>query len=169
MEHLSGTLVSRLSTEIKKGDVSADLAITQIDKEMNVVVSFMKGHGFLHFDAHFQNLLTDDKHVYFADFGLAICLEFKLSQEEKAFFDKHKNYDRYVVIANLVWSSISEATSWDVCRDLLNEWHATGKVSTSQLPPSVQAIVKRYLPIVLKMDLFLTGLGKDKNTPYPFP
>ncbi len=39
-------------------------------------VSFMSSHGLIHFDAHFDNILTDGELVYFADFGLALSKGF---------------------------------------------------------------------------------------------
>ena len=67
----------------------------------------MKAHGFLHFDGHFGNVLTDDKHVYFADFGLATSVHFQISPEEEAFYKKHRDYDRSYVAKELVLAIVT--------------------------------------------------------------
>ena len=50
--------------------------------------------GLLHFDAHFENILTDGRRLYFADYGLAISSRFELSRAETGFFERHRTYDR---------------------------------------------------------------------------
>ncbi|MFF2503082.1 hypothetical protein ACFVTY_06840 [Streptomyces sp. NPDC058067] len=49
----------------------------------------MNSRGLLHFDAHFQNILTDGRRLYFADFGLALSSRFDLSPSEAGFFERH--------------------------------------------------------------------------------
>lgn len=56
-------------------------------------VGFLKKKGVIHFDAHFQNVMTDGNHPFLTDFGLALDREYSLSEEEKRFYAKHTNYD----------------------------------------------------------------------------
>lgn len=42
----------------------------------------MNTRGLLHFDAHFENILTDGQRLFFADYGLAISSRFELSRDE---------------------------------------------------------------------------------------
>ena len=51
-----------------------------VEKELEAGTSFMNARGLLHFDAHFQNILTDGERLYFADYGLAISSRFDLSR-----------------------------------------------------------------------------------------
>lgn len=44
--------------------------------------AFMSSRGLIHFDAHFANILTDGRRLYFADFGLALSSRFDLSADE---------------------------------------------------------------------------------------
>ena len=60
--------------------------LKQLECELNLVIAFMQSKGFLHLDAHFHNILSNNNHPYFADFGLALSKEFELSSQEKAFF-----------------------------------------------------------------------------------
>ncbi|MGA4844917.1 hypothetical protein ACOBQB_00960 [Streptomyces sp. G5(2025)] len=54
----------------------------------------MNACGLLHFDAHFENILTDGRQLFFADYGLAISSRFELAQGEADFFDQHRTYDQ---------------------------------------------------------------------------
>ncbi|MFF8401556.1 hypothetical protein ACF06P_07965 [Streptomyces sp. NPDC015684] len=48
-----------------------------------------RAQGLLHFDAHFENILTDGRRLFFADYGLAISSRFELDKDEADFFDRH--------------------------------------------------------------------------------
>ncbi|WP_246843078.1 hypothetical protein [Allokutzneria sp. NRRL B-24872] len=74
----------------------------RVERELLGTANFLSAHGFVHFDAHFSNLLTDGRTVYFADFGLALSREFELSAEENAFLTDHLVYDRCYVTAHLL-------------------------------------------------------------------
>jgi hypothetical protein len=54
---------------------------------------FLSSKGVIHFDAHFQNVVTDGEVLYLTDFGLVLDREFELSEDEKAFFDAHAHFD----------------------------------------------------------------------------
>ena len=165
MEHLPQTLNKWLRVEGSKGNLT-DPAITKIERELNMVAAFMKSRGFLHFDAHFHNILASNNHVYFADFGLAMSQKFDLLPEERAFFEKHIDYDRYYVVSELAKNAIA-ATVHDGSEVLLDTYLSTKKM-TMALPPAVASIAQRYRPIAVLMDKFFQGLRKEsKSTPYP--
>jgi hypothetical protein len=63
------------------------------DAELRAGAEFMRSRGLLHLDAHFDNLLTDGRRVYFADFGLALHESFDLAADERAFLERHRDYD----------------------------------------------------------------------------
>lgn len=65
------------------------------------VTAFLASKGFVHFDAHFQNIVTDGKALYVTDFGQALSSDFTLSAEEKAFLERHLQFDRTYVQAKL--------------------------------------------------------------------
>jgi thiamine kinase-like enzyme len=46
-----------------------DSACAMVERELAAGTSFMNARGLLHFDAHFENVLTDGERLYFADFG----------------------------------------------------------------------------------------------------
>jgi serine/threonine protein kinase len=164
MEHIPQTLDKWLSIESSKGNLT-EPAITKVERELNMVAAFMKSRGFLHFDAHFHNILANNNHVYFADFGLAMSQKFDLLPEERAFFEKHIDYDRYYVVTELAKNAIA-ATVHQENEVLLDTYLSTGKMTI--LPLAVASIAQRYRPIAILMDKFFQGLQKEsKSTPFP--
>jgi serine/threonine protein kinase len=77
-------------------------------------VDFLRGQGIVHFDAHFNNVLTDGDRAYLTDFGLVLDRSFSLTKEEKKFYGQHVFYDYGLVLWNLgdvislIYSSCSE-------------------------------------------------------------
>lgn len=127
----------------------------------------MKSHGFLHFDAHFHNVLASQNHVYFADFGLAISHRFDLSPEEMAFCDIHRDYDRYYVLTELIIKAISSTVPPDKIEEVLDAYFSS-EGSAITLPPSIAPFAERYRPIVVLMGTFFQALReRSKSTPYP--
>jgi hypothetical protein len=86
-----GTQVRR---RLEAGDEAADRACAMVKRELEPGISFMNARGLLHFDAHFENILTDGRRLYFTDYGLAISSGFELSEDESEFFARHESYDR---------------------------------------------------------------------------
>ncbi len=161
MEHLPQTLDKWLGAKGSKEN------LYQIERELNQVAAFMKSRGFLHFDAHLNNILTDNNHVYFADLGLALSRRFDLSLEERVFLEKHIDYDRYYVVGALAQHAIARAFGDKEGEVALNSYLSSEKM-TIVLPPSVKSIAQRYRPIALLMHKFLTGLREQsKSTQYP--
>ncbi|MCX6991424.1 MAG: protein kinase family protein [Chlamydiae bacterium] len=166
MEHIPQTLSKRLKAEACEGTLQEE-SLGKLDKELSKVTTFMKSHGFLHFDAHFSNVLADPKHVYFADFGLAISDRFDLSLEEIAYRDRHQDYDRYYVILCLVTKAITSTVSPDKKKEVLDAYFSS-KGAMTELPPSIATFAMHYRPIALLMDAFFHSLYKgSKSTPYP--
>jgi tRNA A-37 threonylcarbamoyl transferase component Bud32 len=162
MEHLPLTL----NKWLRNKDNLTEPALTKVERELTMVVAFMKSRGFLHFDAHFHNIITHDNHIYFADFGLAMSHQFNFSPEEKTFFEKHSDYDRYYVVTELAFNALA-ATVHEKDETLLDMYLSTEQM-TATLPPAVASIAERYRSIALLMNTFFQGLRKEsKSTPYP--
>ena len=62
-------------------------------REISDVITFLRKNGVIHFDAHFNNILTDGNKPYLTDFGLAVDRRFNLSEIERKFYRKHRYYD----------------------------------------------------------------------------
>lgn len=102
LEYLPQNLHQWLGTQIEAGEPSTDRACVMVERELRAGISFMKDHGLLHFDAHFENILTDGRRLYFTDFGLALSSRFELSKDHRLFFDRHQSYDRHYTSSHLV-------------------------------------------------------------------
>lgn len=101
LEHLPHHLSDWLNAIVATAAPNLEATFERVEKELIQIVSFMQSNGFLHFDAHFQNILTDGHQLYFSDFGLAISKEFELSSDESAFFELHCDYDFATVLTLL--------------------------------------------------------------------
>ena len=70
--------------------------LNQLDafiSEIPDTITFLRKNGIIHFDVHFNNILTDGDKPYLTDFGLALDRRFDLSETEQAFFRKNTHYD----------------------------------------------------------------------------
>ena len=63
-----------------------------IDQLFNAI-RFMRAQGMVHFDAHLQNVVTDGQTPMLTDFGLTLDATFDLSDDERAFLERHVDYD----------------------------------------------------------------------------
>ncbi len=144
IEHIPQTVHSWLAARVALGGRAAASACALVERELQAVTSFMGTRGLLHFDAHFHNLLTDGRRLYFADFGLALSSRFDLSREESAFFRRHESYDRCYTATQLV------------------HW-----LGSADLPAAAARRVNRHAPVALVMRDFLRRLQTSKTTPYP--
>ncbi|NDE63889.1 MAG: hypothetical protein EB053_06000 [Chlamydiae bacterium] len=160
MEQLSEPLASALALG-KIGD------LTQLEKELLLVTAFMQAKGFLHFDAHFHNLLTNGKHVYFADFGLAISQEFDLTVEERAFIDKHRDYDRMYVASELACAALIMSVKPSELEEAADQYLSEGPLYFTLDSPQAD-ITRRYRYLARLKENFMRDLReKSKSTPYP--
>ena len=169
LEYIPENLHAWLRKQIAIGGDVAESACTMVENNLNSITSFINSRGLLHFDAHFTNILTDGHALYFADFGLATCDRFELSEAEREFFKKHHNYDRCYTMAYFVEWILTEyfgAENWFTgnYNTVLHEY-AAGK--GRPLAPSIEKIVMRYAPIAVVMNDFFLKLKESKSTPYP--
>jgi hypothetical protein len=167
LEHLPRTLADRLA-DVPDYRWTADA--------LSRGTEFMSSRGFVHFDAHFGNLLTDDRQIYFADFGLALSRDFELSADEAEFLDDHLVYDRSYAPNHLLRHHLPEdVRGGKEHGDFLRDWAAgrppaTGTVApaTSTVPPDIAALLDRHAPHALVLDDFHRRLlTESKRTPFP--
>lgn len=138
MEFIPQTLRARLA--------QPDADVERIEAQLNEGLEFMGARGFVHFDGHFNNILTDDDHVYFSDLGLATCDAFDLSEAERRFLAAHRNFDRAYVRTGLA-AGLVERIRGDVQHlDFLRSWRA-GDTDGAALSSPAAAIVDRYAPL----------------------
>ena len=142
-----------------------------VEEELHAGVSFMNEHGLLHFDAHFENILTDGERLYFTDYGLAMSSAFELSQSEAEFFDRHQSYDRSYVAAYFVnWlvTALGLCTREDSDRRYALVRGCAEGHTLPDLPAQAAAIISRHAPIAVVMSDFIRQFQRQsRRTPYP--
>lgn len=167
LEYIPQTLTQWLRDQlISSGDI-ADQAVLFVDDHIKKTNHFINTHNLLHFDAHFENILTDGKLLYFSDFGLALSSTFELSDIEIKFLNSHHNYDRSSTVTNFLHCIITHLfdcknDNWIIkLRKYIDDKEKT-------LSPTIDYIIRQYAPIAFVMDEFYQKLQKNsKSTPYP--
>jgi hypothetical protein len=69
--------------------------------DLRSTVTFLRTQGMLHFDANFDNVVSDGQHAYLTDFGLVLDRRFALSDAEALFLKQHPYYDYGEVLGSL--------------------------------------------------------------------
>lgn len=165
LEYIPQDLQGWLSAQIAKGGNEAESAVSFVEQHLRATNTWMNNQGFIHFDAHFKNILTDGNLLYLSDFGLALSTKFELSEMERKFLNQHQNYDFSCAAMNLLHTIITTIFGKDKWEVSLQEF-LTG--NRGGLSPSISNIIKRYGGIALTMDTFFQKLQKEsKHTPYP--
>ncbi len=165
MEYFPQTLHEWLGEKISRGGDAAESACIMADRNLQAMTSFMNSRGLLHFDAHFNNILTDGQRLYFTDFGLAMYARFDLSGVEARFLASHRSYDRSYTVTHLVtWLKAAQGLA--AGNDPITSEYA-GREEAACLPAAADAIVGRYTPIAGIVGDFHRRLTEDKLTSYP--
>ncbi|NUP66688.1 MAG: hypothetical protein HOW71_31450 [Nonomuraea sp.] len=162
LEHVPHTLATWLADH-----EDAETALPWMEDALTRGTAFMSAQGLVHFDAHFRNLLTDGRQVYFADFGLALSSRFELSPEEAEFLSDHLVYDRCYVPTHLLRHHLLDPVRGDVGReDFVREW-ATGR-RRDGVPTRTAAFLDRHARTASVLDDFHHRLlTHSKRTPFP--
>ncbi|MET8294739.1 serine/threonine-protein kinase [Streptomyces sp. NPDC005180] len=168
LEYIPQTLDEWLTERLQAGEESADRACALAEGELEAGTSFMNARGLLHFDAHFQNILTDGRRLYFADFGLALSSRFDLSPSETSFFELHRTYDRCYTRSWLVHSLIRKLYGYERKeREALIRACAHGAAPPDG-PQGARAVLTRHAPLAAVMTDFYGRIqDEDRQTPYP--
>jgi hypothetical protein len=171
LEYIPQNLHQWLGTQVEAGDEATDRACAMVERDLAAGTSFMNSRGLLHFDAHFENILTDGRRLYFADYGLAVSSGFELSQDEADFFDRHQTYDRCYTATYLVnWLVTALYGYRREDRDgryALVRSYAEGELPTG-IPKEAAAILARHAPIAAVFSEFSSEFQRrDRHTPYP--
>jgi hypothetical protein len=168
LEYIPQNLHDWLDVQVKADDETAKQACTMVAKELEAGTSFMNARGLLHFDGHFQNILTDGKRLFFTDYGLAISSRFDLSKEEADFFAEHQTYDRCYTLTHLVQWLVTALYGYE--RDERSAFvHACARGEPpTGIPPQVAAILIRHAPLAAVMtDYYREFRFESRQTPYP--
>jgi hypothetical protein len=173
LEYIPQNVHQWLGEQIDARGPAADRACAMVERNLEAGISFMNARGLLHFDAHFQNILTDGQSLYFADYGLAISSRFELSKDESAFFERHQSYDRcYTAMYTSQWLVTALFGSGREEREARLRAYAQGEVPTgvpeTGVPDTAAAILARDAPTAVVMtDFFNTLQHESRQAPYP--
>jgi hypothetical protein len=168
LEYIPQNLHDWLGVQFHAGDEAAERACVMVDAELQAGTAFMNAHGLVHFDAHFRNILTDGRRLYFADFGLALTSRFDLSQDEAVFYDRHRSHDRCYTASYLVYWLVTAlyGYGWDE-RYALVRACAEGERPPG-IPEAAAAIIVRHAPFaVVVWDFFRRLQEESREIPYP--
>lgn len=103
LEHIPWNLQDWLRARLAEADEKTTERLCEwVERELLEGADFMNDRGLLHFDAHFENILTDGQDLFFADYGLAMSSRFELSPAEAEFYERHRTYDRDYIRTHLV-------------------------------------------------------------------
>ncbi|CAL9320290.1 hypothetical protein SUDANB66_06139 [Streptomyces sp. SudanB66_2053] len=154
MEYIPQNLHDWLSERMGHGEETAERACALVDGELRAGISFMNAGGLLHFDAHFQNILTDGRRLFFTDFGLALSSRFELAADEAEFFEQHRTYDPCYAVTHLVnWLAVAVLGHGPEERGAFVRACAEG-VRPRGMPAAIGALVARYAPVADVMGNF---------------
>ncbi|WP_461062165.1 BUD32 family EKC/KEOPS complex subunit [Streptomyces pseudoechinosporeus] len=166
LEYIPQTLHTWLGERMRTED--ANEACSLVERELEAGVSFMNTRGLLHFDAHFRNILTDGRRLYFTDFGLSLSSRFDLSPSHAAFYDRHRVYDRAYTMTWLVNWLLKDRYGYErEEREAAVRACARGERLTG-IPDAAAAIIARWAPLAAVVSGFdRTFHDESRETPYP--
>ncbi|MFC8981131.1 protein kinase family protein [Streptomyces sp. NPDC057411] len=129
--------------------------------------AFMSAHGLVHFDAHFANVLTDGRRLYFADFGLALSAGFELSAAEAEFLSDHLGYDRCHTASHLLRHHLPDGLRGGKEHEaFLRDW--VSGLRPDGVPGEIAAIIDRCSrPAMIFGEFARRLLTESKRTPFP--
>jgi hypothetical protein len=168
LEYIPQNLHDWFGAEVEAGDEAVERACAMVARRLRSGTSFMNSRGLLHFDAHFQNILTDGRDLYFADYGLAVSSRFDLAKQETDFVAAHQAYDRCYSRTHLVIWLITALYGYrgDESTTFLRAC-AAGERPTG-IPPQAAQLITRHAPVAAVMTDFYRRL-QHESTQTPFP
>jgi hypothetical protein len=168
LEYIPQNLHDWLGVQIGAGGEAAERACAMVDDELKAGISSVNARGLLHFDAHFENVLTDGQRLFFTDYGLAISSCFDLTRGEAGFFDQHRTYDQYYAVTHLVnWLAVALYGHTPEERKTFVNACVQG-VPPEGVPALVAALLVRYAPVAAVMGNFYREFQQEgRATPHP--
>ncbi|KJY25005.1 hypothetical protein [Streptomyces katrae] len=168
LEHVPQTLGAWLREQrLDAEPTGAGSPYPRVEEALACGAAFMNARGLVHFDAHFDNVLTDGRLIYFADFGLALSSGFELSAAEERFLSDHLAYDRHYIAGHLLRLHLVDRLRGDTERDVfLEDWVAGRR--PDGVPPELAAILERHArTAVILRGFHRRMLQESKRTPFP--
>ena len=168
LEHVPQTLAAWLSDHRDAAPQdAAGSPYPWVEEALARGAAFMSSRGLVHFDAHFHNILTDGRLLYFADFGLALSSDFELSVAEAAFLANHLGYDHHYTANHLLRYHLPDGVRGEMAHEaFLHAWIAGRQ--PDGVPPEIAAILDRHAGAAAVLEEFHRRLlTESKQTPFP--
>ncbi|MFI1916665.1 protein kinase family protein [Nocardia sp. NPDC020380] len=169
LEYIPQTLHDWLNTQIEAGSDATDRACAMVERELAAGPAFMNSHGLLHIDAHFWNILTDGRRLYFSDYGLSLSSEFDLSPQEVTFLDQNQSYDQAFTSTYLVNWLLTALYGLQTRETRASTAAAIAEgLPPQDIPDGTATILTRHAPVAAAMTTFTRAFQQDtRTTPYP--
>ncbi|MEC3978467.1 hypothetical protein [Amycolatopsis sp. H20-H5] len=143
-----------------------DAPLDWVEQGLLSGMAAMNSRGLLHFDTHFENILTDGRRLCFADFGLALSSRFELSAAESGFLTAHRDYDQGYTLTALVHRLIAASHGETDLAERVRGFASGG--DPVSLPEPAAVLVKRYAPVAVVLGRFRRDLlAEGLTAPYP--
>jgi len=168
LEYIPQNLHDWLGVQTGAGDEATERACAMVDDELKAGIAFMNDRGLLHFDAHFENILTDGHRLFFTDYGLAISSRFDLTRDEADFFDQHRTYDQCYAVTHLVnWLAVALYGHTPEERKAFVNTCAQG-MPPQGVPAAIASLLVRYAPVAAVMGNFYREFQQESRAaPHP--
>jgi hypothetical protein len=172
IEHVPHVLHTWLTA--RSGDCAALLG------RLRDAITFLRTQGIVHFDAHFQNVLTDGSEVYLSDFGLAMDRGFDLTSEERELLQAHEYYDYGEILWSLGWvvADRYQQLPDEVRRDVMSACGMTPMTASDEaigplarnierlhgviaLDPGFVEVVGRHRDVIVLMNDFFASMHRN--------
>jgi hypothetical protein len=102
LEHIPFVLRRWFIGQRTAGSPHGEAAVRLVERQLFEALGHMRSRGMSHFDAHFDNVLTDGHRIYLSDFGLATSRQFQLDGAERDFVALTSDHDLAYCAAALV-------------------------------------------------------------------
>ncbi len=167
LEYIPETLHQWLLVQLGNNGNGADSAVAKVEKDCNATSAFFSANNFVHFDAHFNNILSNGN-LYYSDFGLALSEQFDLEKEEVDFLRHHRSYDRCVSIVSLVQTLMLHFYGEGKWLTHLHAFIKDNETRPKRMTPFLESRIKAYAPIAFRLSQFYQQLNSEtKSAIYP--
>ncbi|MEC3952468.1 protein kinase family protein [Nocardia sp. CDC153] len=169
LEYIPHTLHDWLNIQIEAGDASTDRAVAMVERELAAGTEFMNARNLLHVDAHFWNILTDGRRLYFADYGLSLSSAFDLTSQEADFFDRNQTYDHAFTATYLVNWLLTALLGVEGREKRAAMVCAIAEGNRPEgIPEGAAAVLTRHAPVAAAMSGFMRAFQEQRRSaPYP--
>jgi serine/threonine protein kinase len=166
--------------------------LRQVLEDLRDAATFLRERGIVHFDANFDNVLSDGEHAYLTDFGLVLDERFELAPDEASFLKQGAEYDYAEILGSVgfflssIYESLPDTEKHSLMEryGLTKEMHLGALVSilldniealaaegALTLDQELLATLVKYRSVIkLFLDFFASmRRNKRKDTPFPYP